>query len=188
MPETADLKTRIVQCAGELFERHGYAGTSIKQIASAAGCTSAALYYHFDSKSDLLSAVANGYSLDILDVVGGHEAHPDLPALLAHLGRSVGASMPAMAHRLHWLMLELPRLAPEERQAIHDHFGRLQATIAGRLARYLDPERAAELAWLFVCAYLGYGTLFLTVGYRREGAPDLAQFGSTIARALAAAP
>jgi len=48
MRETSELKETILNVAGELFAKNGYAATSIKQIAKAAGCTTAALYYYFE--------------------------------------------------------------------------------------------------------------------------------------------
>ncbi len=43
--------------ASELFARHGYHGTSIRDIAKAVGVTAGAIYVHFPSKSHLLLAI-----------------------------------------------------------------------------------------------------------------------------------
>jgi TetR/AcrR family acrAB operon transcriptional repressor len=40
----------------DCFSRHGFAGTSIDQVAKAAGVTKGAIYYHFKDKEDLLAA------------------------------------------------------------------------------------------------------------------------------------
>jgi AcrR family transcriptional regulator len=46
-----------------LFLQHGYAGTSMKAIAEAAGVTPPALYWHFSSKGDLCcAALAREYA------------------------------------------------------------------------------------------------------------------------------
>jgi AcrR family transcriptional regulator len=45
---------RILAAAVDLFARHGYAGTSIRELADRLGMTKAALYYHFPSKEALL--------------------------------------------------------------------------------------------------------------------------------------
>jgi AcrR family transcriptional regulator len=47
-------KERILAIAGELFARQGYTGTTIADIARELGTTTAALYYHFPSKADIL--------------------------------------------------------------------------------------------------------------------------------------
>ena len=48
MAEERGLAERILREAGDLFRQQGYAATSIKQIASAAGCTTAALYTYYE--------------------------------------------------------------------------------------------------------------------------------------------
>lgn len=43
--------------AAGLFVQHGYAATSLREIAAACGIKAASVYYHFGSKDDLLEAV-----------------------------------------------------------------------------------------------------------------------------------
>src|SRR5512142_87684 len=45
-----DLMATAIDC----FARYGYQGTSIDRIASAAGVTKGAIYYHFRDKEELL--------------------------------------------------------------------------------------------------------------------------------------
>ena len=49
--------TRILDTAESLFSAHGYAATSVRDIASAAGLTPASLYNHFPGKEALYQAV-----------------------------------------------------------------------------------------------------------------------------------
>lgn len=49
-----ETKQRILRIATELFARQGYTGTTIADIARELGTTTAALYYHFPSKADIL--------------------------------------------------------------------------------------------------------------------------------------
>ena len=53
----ANTRRRILAVALEQFSAHGYAGTSMRDIAGAMGMTKAALYYHFESKEQILAAV-----------------------------------------------------------------------------------------------------------------------------------
>lgn len=53
----ANTKQRILAIAAELFARQGYTGTSIADIARELGTTTAALYYHFPSKADILAGL-----------------------------------------------------------------------------------------------------------------------------------
>ena len=49
-----DTRKRILDVAARLFAAHGFAGTSIRDIAEELGVTKAALYYHFASKDEVL--------------------------------------------------------------------------------------------------------------------------------------
>jgi len=52
-----DTRERILDVALDLFTEQGYDGTSLRQIAEQLGVTKAALYYHFESKGDILLAL-----------------------------------------------------------------------------------------------------------------------------------
>src|SRR5215469_16390693 len=52
-----DTKQRILTIAADLFSRQGYTGTTIADIARELGTTTAALYYHFPSKADILGGL-----------------------------------------------------------------------------------------------------------------------------------
>jgi AcrR family transcriptional regulator len=47
----------ILGAAQELFAAHGYAGTSVADIAGRLGMSKAALYYHFRSKTEILQTL-----------------------------------------------------------------------------------------------------------------------------------
>src|SRR5580765_2810348 len=47
-------RKELMAIAIDCFARYGYQGTSIDRIASAAGVTKGALYYHFRDKEELL--------------------------------------------------------------------------------------------------------------------------------------
>lgn len=50
-------RARLVVAAVVLFTQHGFAGTSLQMIADELGFTKAAIYYHFRTREQLLSAV-----------------------------------------------------------------------------------------------------------------------------------
>ncbi|MBN6040451.1 TetR family transcriptional regulator [Amycolatopsis sp. 195334CR] len=58
---------RILAAARALFAEHGYRATSMQAIADQLGITKAALYYHFDSKDELLRHL----TLPLLDELEG---------------------------------------------------------------------------------------------------------------------
>jgi AcrR family transcriptional regulator len=53
----ADTRERILDVALDLFSDQGYDGTSLREIADRLDVTKAALYYHFESKDDILLAL-----------------------------------------------------------------------------------------------------------------------------------
>lgn len=54
---TEETRSRITEAAIRLFANHGYDGTSVREIAEAAGVTKPVLYYHFGSKERLYVAM-----------------------------------------------------------------------------------------------------------------------------------
>ncbi|MDX8466201.1 helix-turn-helix domain-containing protein [Mesorhizobium sp. VK23B] len=58
MPRASDeTRPAILQAAYKLFRRRGFFRVGMDEIADAAGVTKRTLYYHFDSKDALLTAV-----------------------------------------------------------------------------------------------------------------------------------
>ncbi len=182
MQETSELKETIIHVASELFAKNGYTATSIKKIAKAAGCTTAALYYYFeDGKAHILREVVRSYSTGALSAVDEVGEYDDLYTYLEHLTQRIGQTMPKIRKRLNWLALELHNLPDEERNQFLDQFLSLHRTIRARLERYLeDHERANVLAWIIVCAFLGYGQLFQTMGFEDQSALSMDEFGQAL--------
>lgn len=52
-----DRREQILDAAAHCFSRAGYEGTSVRDIATAAGILPGSMYYHFVSKEELLGAV-----------------------------------------------------------------------------------------------------------------------------------
>jgi AcrR family transcriptional regulator len=52
--ELPGTRARILETALTLFAERGYDATSMREIAEHVGITKAALYYHFDSKADIV--------------------------------------------------------------------------------------------------------------------------------------
>ena len=76
MPASAKHKTQannrrdlVLETAAGFFVRKGFSGTSIRDIASAAGMLPGSLYYHFPSKEALLVAVFEEGVMRICDAV-----------------------------------------------------------------------------------------------------------------------
>ncbi len=61
----------LVASARELFVAHGYAATSIEQVAREARLTRGALYHHFASKTDLFIAVFEQVETETMERLTG---------------------------------------------------------------------------------------------------------------------
>lgn len=57
-------RSEILECAVQLFIERGYDATSINQIIGRAGISKGAFYHHFQSKEDLIEALAARYAED----------------------------------------------------------------------------------------------------------------------------
>lgn len=74
-----DTRARILDTALELFSEHGFDGTTLQQIADQLGFTKAALYYHFRSKDDLLTALVAPAISGLDELLDAHERQPNTP-------------------------------------------------------------------------------------------------------------
>jgi AcrR family transcriptional regulator len=92
---------QILQVASVLFARHGFAGTSTRDIAREVGISQPALYKHFGSKQQILRALADA----VLD------------PWLALIERAEDSSVPASA-RLYWLFDAICRDLATARYAV----------------------------------------------------------------------
>jgi AcrR family transcriptional regulator len=84
-----DTGSRIHDAALRLFAARGYAATGIREIASDAGVTTAALYHHMGNKQDLLVTIMRDVMHDM--IAGAREAiaeTDDVSAQLAGLARA----------------------------------------------------------------------------------------------------
>ncbi len=77
-------RRRLVYAGAEMFHRNGYANATLGEIASAAGVTKGALYFHFASKDELAEAVQQRGCALLHDSVRGlrESGVPPLQALI----------------------------------------------------------------------------------------------------------
>lgn len=61
IPNTPEIRARILTAAAELFAEHGFGGASVDQIARRAEVNKAMLYYHIGDKAELFTCVLEEY-------------------------------------------------------------------------------------------------------------------------------
>ncbi|MDJ0787110.1 MAG: TetR/AcrR family transcriptional regulator [Myxococcota bacterium] len=77
---SADTRTKILEVAEEYFAREGYAGAHLQGIAERVGVQKTALYYYFDSKAALYTAILTRMLEDFDRTVGEALDPPGEPA------------------------------------------------------------------------------------------------------------
>ncbi|MFI9307616.1 TetR/AcrR family transcriptional regulator [Streptomyces triculaminicus] len=75
-PRKSDTRERIQKTALDLFASRGYEKTSLREIAEELGVTKAALYYHFKTKEDILSALSEQLGRPVDELIAWGEAQP----------------------------------------------------------------------------------------------------------------
>jgi TetR/AcrR family transcriptional regulator, cholesterol catabolism regulator len=135
------LRARILTEAARLFAERGFAATSVREIALAAGCTKPALYYHFGGKEQLFVRAIRHETEEITRLVADVTGADDRP--VRELMKS-GMETFIEHVRLHPMGMRLlmrAELWPDEGQPRYD-FESLRAThlelIKGLLARGVD--------------------------------------------------
>jgi len=154
-----ESRRRIVEAAGRLMGERGFAGTSISAVSRSSGLPSGSIYWHFDSKEDLLAAVVEEGAQRWFDALPGPDELPATPveaveALLEAAAKSL-EQHPEFLRLL--LLIALERAVDERSLAVirrvralaHERLRRLMVTL-------LEPfgERGAELAPQFAALAL----------------------------------
>jgi AcrR family transcriptional regulator len=184
MREGTDLKDTILREAQELFAAHGYAGTSIKQIAAASGCTTAALYYYFpEGKTHILrEAVRATFSDKLTSLLQAGRDAASLGEWMRVFGNAALQSMHELQRRSNWVDLEIHQLGADELAAIHQQVQGFQQTIAREIGRFVkDETTASRLAWIMLCTFAGYGQICHKRGMDRISEFDMTAFVETMA-------
>ncbi|WP_410615150.1 TetR/AcrR family transcriptional regulator [Amycolatopsis sp. lyj-109] len=79
MPKPSDTKQRILDVARDLFTSQGVQRTSLQDIADRLGITKPALYYHFQSREDLVRSIVQPLLDDGEKFLLDQEARGDAP-------------------------------------------------------------------------------------------------------------
>lgn len=76
----------ILQHAAQLFATRGFQGTSMQDLAVAAGVSKALLYHYYQDKYGLLVAIAEGHIDRLVALIEPRDVAPDpLPQLIARI-------------------------------------------------------------------------------------------------------
>jgi len=135
-----DLRQQILEAAGEVFLRDGYANTSLDAVIERVGGSKRAIYSHFGSKDDLLAAMLIDISEQVLRTIpeADEATHDDVRASLTHVANAVmRALMDPRTVALYRLVVAEGVRRPELAQTfLRSGPGRAAGALAQLLARH----------------------------------------------------
>jgi AcrR family transcriptional regulator len=125
-----ETRQRLLDAAAAEFIRRGFEGTRVADIAAGAELSNGALYGHFRSKSELLSAALTDRGTRELDEMFQGVDGRSIADLLAAIGRSL-TRMPSDRGNLMVEALEAARRDPEVADVASSHMAYGQAWLVG---------------------------------------------------------
>ena len=166
-PRSARKRRAILEAARAAFLRNGYLGTSMDEIATAAGVSKQTVYKHFADKQTLFTEIVTSnvdeagdpVELQVADLPDGDDLDADLRALAR---RQLRAVMRPELMQLRRLVIGEATRFPELGRTFYERGqGRTVAALANAFKdlaargalRLDDPERAAShFNWLVMSA------------------------------------
>jgi AcrR family transcriptional regulator len=165
-------REQILDVAIDVFGRSGYFGASMNDIADAAGVTKPVLYQHFDSKSDLYSALLEEVGNRMLEAIAKATTNSTDGKEQTELGFQ--AYFRWVAHRHDEFMLLFGGSARHDGEfsaQIRRITNDAAATIAPLISVDLEPEHRTTLAHALVGLAEGASRRLVGLGERFD--PDV---------------
>ncbi len=161
----AKRKEQLLDCAADLFARHGYARATTSELAKAAGVTEPIIYRHFKSKRELFIALIERSGRETLRQWEQDLKDAEDPAerLRRLIGDNPMVSERGRAAYRVFLQAITEVDDPEIHEALVHHIRSLHDFIAEELVRAQEKGRvtprftATILGWLLIYLGLGYG-------------------------------
>ena len=141
---------RILQAAMSLFMRRGYARTSVTQIASKAGVSRAAVFWHFSDKDTLFRAAAKQFVVPFREGLSRHMRHLEprkrIIELITYYEQFVEQNRPNIVAFVNWVLESPEHSGPmrDELLGLHEAFREEVEFALTEILR--DAESAAEYA------------------------------------------
>jgi AcrR family transcriptional regulator len=176
-PTAAEARRRqehLLQVAGAMFMKNGFRGTSIDDIAEAAGMSKRTVYAHYSDKSELFRAVLCALiERWLVPITCFQSMHAELEPMLIEIGRHLLTSaLTPQAIGVHRIIVGEAERRPEFAR-LADSEGRQGAVraIAGALQRHRAQLRADDLtlaADLFVSLIVDSSVRLAAFGIRPD--------------------
>src|SRR6266487_6870666 len=156
--QASDTRRRIMEAAGELLQREGYAGMTIEAIAERAEVSAPSVYAIFKSKTGILtelldqSTFGSDYEDAVQKALSARDPETRL-RLAAPIARQIHDAQSATFDLLRGMGVVAPELAKLEQQRECLRYERQERMIislcdAGRLRPGLDHATARDIFWM----------------------------------------
>jgi AcrR family transcriptional regulator len=181
----AQTRERLLRAAADAFAEHGYDGTRVAEIATAAGVSNGAMYAHFASKAELLVAALKAHGRQL--VASMFAADPDRPVM--DLLLVIGQGLLDRRDSRGFLVIEALVAARRDQDVarpMQDYIGERASWLAGlvELAQAggeLDPDLSPD-ALAHFCLLLAMGSALVTPELH---AVDEVQWTALLSRVIA---
>lgn len=161
----AGKRERILNEAAKLFRQHGYAVTTLRQIADATGMMAGSIYYHFSSKEEILVEVLDtGIRMVLQAVQAKVDAAPPGAGMRVQIAAAIGGHLYGLLHHGEFTSAniriygQIPQSAKDRHRVIRrqyaDYWDRLFAQ--GQAAGELRPDVPVSVMRLFVLGSLNF--------------------------------
>ena len=164
--EAAATRDSILDAAEKLFVEQGVSRTTLQHIATAAGVTRGAIYWHFDDKGALFNAMMERATLpleaemQVLDQAESDDPLVDLRNyMLAVLRRTVEDPVARRVFEIATLKMEFVGEMDAVRLRRKDNMANWMtragrriglAVDKGAIGRHVDPDRVALALWIII--------------------------------------
>ncbi|WP_165360079.1 TetR/AcrR family transcriptional regulator [Achromobacter veterisilvae] len=166
----SERRREVILMAGQLFCRHGYERTTVRELARAVGLQSGSLFHHFRSKEEILVAVMNNGIQEVID--GGEQALAHYQAPADRLAALFRVHMWSMLHgaggdAMNALVYEWRSLSAPSQAVVKSLSGRYEAMWQEAVAAAVDAGLLAGDARVIKRCVLG--AMNLTVQWYKPG-------------------
>jgi AcrR family transcriptional regulator len=127
----AERERLMLRSAGEAFATQGFHGSSMDDIARAAGITKPMLYRYFGSKEGLYAAYLQMTGHELVDKMRAPETRDEPPEVRLRAGVRAFLNY-VKEHRAGWTVLHVETTVPADAEVAHE-----VAELRGRIIRLL---------------------------------------------------
>lgn len=156
-------KTALIEAAKQLVGERGYGGTSVRELAAAAGANIAAVNYHFGSRDRLLNEAVLEAFLEWAQQVGAQGPADPKAEPLQQLAARARPAVEQIPHMQSAFVVALEailqsRRSPELREQLTEHYAKLRQLAVQEISASLPgahrSRRSLEVAASYMIAVI----------------------------------